>query len=593
MPVAKNKKGDFQMAKDKKRSIDEVKKAETTFYHEIIGITSVVIAIIILGKLGKMGEWLTIFSKILFGDWFWFFILFVLFYGLYNLMLHKSFDFKHQRFIGYTFFSLGLIVFAHFRMHSAIQNRDGNYFKTTWTIYMNYISTQSDIYLGGGLIGAIIFYLFYYLFGIIGVTLVATILMMMGISLMMNKTLVEMYNLAASKVKFLGKYTSNFNRFFKYELGLKKPKIFEKQSIFHKNTKIPLKILEEYQNLMNLSFQEKVAYDLKTLIHSVFNNLNIEYKDLKTSIGYSFTTFEFIFFTKIDINLVVDRLKKVIDENIVFYHQNVNNVVIELNNKHFQILAIRNLLMMQESLYNNYIIPLGLNGDNKLEELDINKNNHLLLVGSTDSGIKNFVKSFLISLFVKQNLINYEIILIDSTKEFSDLNTIVEMMEGNINDIFDTIIEDIDNRMNTISKNNANTLEEYNKKLEISNNEDEQYKRRFIIINRYNESLDDYSFFENKLMYITQLGVKCGINIIYIIRDESLLSSVVLSIFNDKLIFKTLTSSFSISCLNNDYAIYLTGKGDCYYLNKAEAIRLQTAIVSNNDFTNVEKYLLK
>lgn len=581
------------MAKDKKRSIDEAKKAETTFYHEIVGIACVVIAIIILGKLGKMGEWLTIFSKILFGDWFWFFILFVLFYGLYNLILHKSFDFKHQRFIGYIFFSLGLIVFAHFRMHTAIQNREGNYFKITWTIYMNFISTQGDIYLGGGLIGAIIFYLFYYLFGVIGVSLVAAILMMMGISLLLNKTLIEMYNLIASKVKFLGKYTSNFNRFFKYELGIKKTKAFEKQSIFSKNIKVPLKTLEEYQNLMNLSFQEKVAYDLKSLIHSVFNNLNIEYKDLKTSIGYSFTTFEFIFFTKIDLDIVIDRLKKVIDENIVFYKQNVNNVVIELNNKHFQILAIRNLLMMQESLYNNYIIPLGLNGDNKLEELDINRNNHLLLVGSDDSGIKNFVKSFLISLFVKQNLINYEVILIDSSKEFSDLNSLVEVMEGNINDIFDAIIEDIDNRMNTISKNNANTLEEYNKKLELNNKDEEQYKRRFIIINRYNDLFEDYTFFENKLMYITQLGVKCGINIIYIIRDESMLSSIILSIFNDKLIFKTLTSSFSISCLNNDHALYLTGKGDCYYLNKADSVRLQTAIVSNNDFINFEKYLLK
>ena len=50
--------------------------------------------------------------------------------------------------------------------------------------------------------------------------------------------------------------------------------------------------------------------------------------------------------------------------------------------------------MMQESLYNNFIIPLGINSENKVVELDINRNGHLLLVGDRNSGITNFVRSF-------------------------------------------------------------------------------------------------------------------------------------------------------------------------------------------------------
>ena len=49
---------------------------------------------------------------------------------------------------------------------------------------------------------------------------------------------------------------------------------------------------------MNLGFQEKVSYDIKSLITSVFNNLNIEYKELKMDISYSFTRYEYLFLLK-------------------------------------------------------------------------------------------------------------------------------------------------------------------------------------------------------------------------------------------------------------------------------------------------------
>ena len=154
-------------------------------------------------------------------------------------------------------------------MHTMVQNRGGNFFKSTWSIYLNYISNPSDIYLGGGIIGSFIFYIFYYLFGVLGVILVATILLIMGMSLLINKTLIEIYELIKYKLKLLSKYTRNFNKFFKYEMGIKKEKVLENHSIFNKNIKLPLKILEEYQNLMNLNFQEKVSYDIKSLIASV------------------------------------------------------------------------------------------------------------------------------------------------------------------------------------------------------------------------------------------------------------------------------------------------------------------------------------
>ena len=153
--------------------------------------------------------------------------------------------------------------------------------------------------------------------------------------------------------------------------------------------------------------------------------------------------------------------------------------------------------MMQESLYNNFIIPLGINSENKVVELDINRNGHLLLVGDRNSGITNFVRSFLVTLFVKQNLSNYEVILIDNTDDFKPFNDLIEVLSGDINQIFDTIIEELDERMHTISKSNVNTIEEYNRKIEVNNLDEEMLRRKFIILNRYTDEESNYNHFEN------------------------------------------------------------------------------------------------
>ena len=343
---------------------------------------------------------------------------------------------------------------------------------------------------------------------------------------------------------------------------------------------------------MNLGFQEKVSYDIKSLITSVFNNLNIEYKELKMDISYSFTRYEYLFFTKIDHLVVRERLKNVLDEKIIYHLVNYNTVVIEINNRHFQILAIRNLLMMQESLYNNYIIPIGINSEKRIVEVDINKSGHLLLVGSSNSGVTNFVRSFVVALFVKQNLSNYEIKIIDNSEDFKAFNDIIEILSGDLNQIFTTIIDELEERINILSKNSVNTIEEYNRKIEVNNLDLEMLMKKFYIINKYTDEESNYNHFENKLMYIAQLGVKCGINIVYIVREERYITTIINSIFQDKLVFRTDTDSFSQNVLNNNYATFLTGRGDCYYLNKAESIRIQTALTNNIDFNNVIKYLL-
>ena len=579
------------MGKDKKRSADETKKEETLFYYELIGMIFIVFSITTLGQLGKIGFFLTVFFKVVFGDWYWIVVLFLLFYGFLSLLRHKSFDFKNQRFIGFLFFCFGLLIFSHFPLHNYISETNKDYFASTWAIYRAYLNNQIDTYLGGGLLGAMVFYVIFYLFGTVGVVLIGMLIMMLGLSLIINMPMIDMITTAGKKIRGLTKLTGNFNRFFRYELGKTLSKHNEAKNIFIKSQQVPLKILEEYQNVMNYNFQEKLAIETRSLIHSVFNNLNIEYRDIDFTISFKVTTFKFVIFSDYETKTLMDRLNNVIEEEILLGKDN-NNLIIQIVNKYPQILTMRELLMKQSSLYNNYLLPLGLTYENKMIDLDVSKGGNLLLIGSKDSGVKNFVSYFVFGLFVKENLINYEMELYDNSKDLHHFHDLLKLAsEDDVNDFLNRIISDIDQRLEAINKGGVTSYDEFNKKLEIDGDDSGKLKRRFIIINNLGCDKETYSYFENKLMYVTQLGEKAGYTVVYIIREELYITSIILSLFIHKLIFKVDTSYFSQKIMNNENAHYLQNSGDCFYLSQVKARRLQTPLVSKKDISSIKEFL--
>ncbi|MFA7435376.1 MAG: DNA translocase FtsK 4TM domain-containing protein [Bacilli bacterium] len=579
------------MAKDKKRNIDD-KKEETLFYHELIGIIFIIFSISILGQLGKIGSFLTNIFKVTFGDWYWIVILFLLFFGIVNLFTHKNFDFKNQRFIGFLFICFGLLIFAHFPLHNYIEQSSNSYFSETWKIYKTYLDTEANMYLGGGLVGSVMFYIIFYLFGAIGVVLIALLIMLLGLSLIIKMPIIDMFRNLGSKTKKLTRYTGNFSRFFKYNLGSNEEKeIATKKNIFSKQQQVPLKIFEEIPNVMNYNFQDKLSLETRSLIHSVFNNLHIEYKDLSYTITYQVTSFKFRVFSEFNMEHLIERLNNVIEDNILIGYEG-SSLMIQIVNKYPQILTIREILLKQSNLYDNYIIPLGLTYENKLCEIDLVGNSNLLLIGSKGTGLKNFISYYICCLFVKMNLINYEIEIFDANNEFGYLSNIIDVVSDvAINDYLNKIIALIDGKLELINNAKTTSLDDYNKKIDINNDSSEKLKRKVIVINNLDVDKETYAYFENKIMYVTQLGEKAGVTVIYLIRDELNYTTILSSLFNHKLVFKMSSQSFSNRVMNNNNALYLQKNGDAFYLSQIKARRIQTPLVSNKDLEKVYEYL--
>lgn len=579
------------MSKEKKRNNDEVKKSETLFYYEIIGVILIIFSVTILGKFGKIGSFFTIIFKTIFGDWFWLFILLILFIGIYSLFLHKKFDFKSNMFIGFCFISISILMLSHFPLHNYATNNNENYFSKIWEIYKAFIEDNTDNYLGGGVIGVLFFYLFFYLFGKYGVILISLLILILGFSLFINKPIIDIFKFMTNKIKYIKKYTGNFKSFFKYELGSSKGKIKnEKKNVFMKNTSIPLRLLDSVIIDASFAMQEKISNENKSLILAILNSFNIEYKFIKMNITYKITTYKILLYSYVDVKLLIKKLQEVLSDNF-FYSKENSVLTLQIKNQYEQMLSIKDLLLKQSCLMNNYIMPIGISSDDQLVEIDLSKKGNFIFIGNENSGIKNAVNSFIITLFTKALLNNFNLKIFDIYNDFEKYNNIIDINKGNILEFLEEIINEINERLEIFKSFDIYNFTEYNRKIEMGLINESYMRRNIVIINHLNMDKETFSLFENKLMYINQSSNKTGINILFISRNTNTINNVIMSLFENKLFFKCNSERFNKNILKNDNCYYLLGYGDCLLLTDNSTTRLQIPLLTNKDFENALKFI--
>ena len=87
------------MAKEKTSTIEENKK-EFTFLYEVLGIVAILISLISLTRLGIVGKYGMLTFRLLFGDWYFIFLVLLAALGIYFLFVHRSLQIKNIRYLG-------------------------------------------------------------------------------------------------------------------------------------------------------------------------------------------------------------------------------------------------------------------------------------------------------------------------------------------------------------------------------------------------------------------------------------------------------------------------------------------------------------
>lgn len=189
--------------------MSKVKKAPKTntlkkniFYYEILGIVLTFISLFSFAKLGKLGLYLSLSFKLMFGDWYFMFIIIMLGVGVYYLLRHQALNVTSLTFIGCLLIFTSFITLSHFSMHDYIKNYSNKYISTTLSLYIDYFkNSNSSSIVGGGIVGMLVFYLFYYLLSSVGVIVICICFIILGVCFILKKTLWDIVNLIKDILK--------------------------------------------------------------------------------------------------------------------------------------------------------------------------------------------------------------------------------------------------------------------------------------------------------------------------------------------------------------------------------------------------------
>ena len=275
------------MGKEKKQTVEENKK-ESVFYYEILGLVQIVISIISLVKLGIVGLYLALLIKLFFGDWYFIIILMVLINGLRMIIYHEPLNYKNMRFIGIIFILLSLLTFSHFTFHEFIDSYNMNNFQLTFSFYIDAFKNKSlNDLSGGGIIGSLIFYAFYSLFGNVGSILISIILLYSGISFLFQKTVYEFTAYFVYKIKVILNKVFKLKKILKYEI--------KQHQFIHKINSADIKetpIINQEEEYVSLLYKE---------VKKCFNELNIFYNSINKIISNHLIIININYFVKSDI----------------------------------------------------------------------------------------------------------------------------------------------------------------------------------------------------------------------------------------------------------------------------------------------------
>lgn len=567
--------GDY-MAKEKKLVLEQNKK-ELTFYYELIGVITILISLIALARLGVVGYYIMMIFRITFGDWYFAFLLALLLYGIYCLFKHHSISVKNMRSIGVILMMVGILTISHFPMHNYISQFGDNHLKMTFSLYLDYLKNyQEGAIVGGGIIGMLFFYAFYMLFSSVGTIVIVCFLFVVGVSFSFNKTIGESLIFFKRIINKIFNIFARFGKTIKY--GIKVTQVTEKKP--KKDKKITIDLLTEPYRQNYIITEEKHAVGLKKSISAILNNMNVFYNNVSYLVAEHVTTCTIDTVSNINLDKLYMRLKSVLSERFLITKDiDSPKIKIEIDNVDTNPPFLKTMFVLQSSYLNNLKLPIGIDTNNEIVELNLlERQNVLYIEENIDLVIKVFA-GYIIMFMIKLIKINYQIILLDIDGQASKLHK-NDFYVLDFNNELVILKKEVERRLELLNANNCNNIEEYNRKTK----DHLDYKMLFIM--NCEKLIMNQRRFED-LMYILQMGIKVGYYSFVHYMGEEVLSNVVDSLFDVKMIGKQSNKN-GISYLGINPDNYLFND-EAFYIYKDELFRFSMAKCSEEEMKKILK----
>lgn len=524
------------MAKEKFQTV-ETKKNERIFHYEILGIILFVLTIFTIAKLGVVGKYLMITVKVLFGDWYFLIVLLTMAYSIRCILIHQKLKISNIRYLGIFLIILALILLSHFTMHKYVRNYSQNYLKLTLSLYFNYFKTnQPSAIVGGGIIGALIFYLFYFLFSEVGVILLSIILCFIGTVFITKKTIKDFVKMVFGFFKKIFKKVkkaSNFvqNTIDSYDSSYQIKKI--KYHVYPTNNET------EYKNASQVAKMK--ANDLKMIL----NQLNIFYTQISYLVCRNATMYFISSHYTIQISKIQPYLRKIFNNYLVKYDNIKRELILEVSNDLQMPLRVSEIEKASDEE-----VCFGIDDRNQFLNLEYD-NNKLIVFGKSQQQIGHYFDSIIIDLMhTKQNL-NYYFIDLTNTTQLSSSTDPQEINH---------VINIINERIDKINKAGFSSINKYNsqaKNPEIG---------EVVIIHGIDKFLNSDAEVD-KIKYILQTTNQYGFIYLFSVSSENSYVNQIVNLFDYKLFLDNKLSYSNqvigfqrFDLINPDYEGYLAYK---------------------------------
>lgn len=162
--------------------------------YEISGLLFIALSIITILKLGIVGKSFVLFLRFFFGEWYMLSFLFIIGLSAYSIIYRKRPPFISSVTIGGILIFFSILMFSHVTLFDLLaknnQFKDQSVIKSTFQLFMIEAKGQiSTVDLGGGMIGALLFAVLYFLFERTGAILFGIIAIVAGILFITGKPL--------------------------------------------------------------------------------------------------------------------------------------------------------------------------------------------------------------------------------------------------------------------------------------------------------------------------------------------------------------------------------------------------------------------
>ncbi|KAB7708105.1 cell division protein FtsK [Bacillus aerolatus] len=191
------------MTSKKKKSSKRTKKSakmKEAVKLELMGIIIIAVSIIGIIKLGAVGNAFVYFFRFFLGEWYMIGFIGTIAYGVYIMMKRKKPFLFRRRQVGLYIILISMLLLSHVKLFELLGSdrpfNEPSVLINTWELYWLEVKEgmESSKDLGGGMIGAMLFAVSYFLFDTLGTKMLSFVLVIIGLILITGRSFGEVFN---------------------------------------------------------------------------------------------------------------------------------------------------------------------------------------------------------------------------------------------------------------------------------------------------------------------------------------------------------------------------------------------------------------